>query len=208
MKNLVIIGMPGAGKGTQSAFICGHFGIPHISTGDMLRKAVSEGTPLGLKAAEFMNAGKFVPDETVLEIVAWRLSDKDCANGFLLDGYPRNRAQAESLDGILAERGLAIDRVIELRVAPEEVVRRLSSRKVCPKCSKIYSGDVDLCSCGERLIVRDDDREEVILERIRTYNEQTAVLVDYYSEKGLLLTLESLGGETPEEVWKKLRGLL
>ena len=201
---LVILGMPGAGKGTQSVFIKDFFSIPHISTGDMLRGAVEQKTDTGLQAASYINAGKFVPDKIVLDIVSWRLSEPDCKNGFLLDGFPRNLAQAEALDKILSEKGMALDRVINLKVSSEEVVRRLSSRKICSGCAKILNTHSDKCEfCGGALIVRSDDKEEVVRERLRVYDEQTAVLVEYYASKGTLLTADASG--TPEEVWENLK---
>lgn len=207
--NLVIIGMPGAGKGTQSAFICSHYGIPHISTGDMLRKAAADGTPLGLQAAELINKGQFVSDDTVREIVSWRLSLDDCRNGFLLDGYPRNLHQAEALDEIMSKMGITLTKAIELSASPEVVLGRLCSRKVCPKCEKVFNGDIKTCdACGSVLKVRDDDKEDVILNRIRIYREQTAVLTDFYNDKGILVQIESEHADTPEDVWNKIKSSL
>ncbi|NYI05922.1 adenylate kinase [Allostreptomyces psammosilenae] len=175
---IVLVGPPGAGKGTQAQIIAKKLGVPHISTGDIFRSNVSKGTELGLKAKSYMEAGDLVPDEVTNAMVRDRLAQDDAAGGFLLDGFPRNISQAEVLDGILADLGSGLDAVLELVVPDEEVVKRLSSRRV----------EVD-----GKLIQRDDDREETVRHRLEVYAKQTAPLVDYYRERGLLSGIDAIG---------------
>ncbi len=180
---VILLGPPGAGKGTQAQFIQEKFGIPQIATGDMLRAAVKEGTPLGLKAKEVMDSGQLVSDDIIVGLVKERIAQPDCANGFLFDGFPRTIPQAEAL----VDEGIAIDYVVELDVEDEEIVRRLSGRRVHPGSGRVYhvefnpprvEGQDD--ETGEALVQRDDDREETVRNRLNVYKEQTRPLVDFY----------------------------
>lgn len=196
---LILLGPPGAGKGTQAKMLTEKFGIPQISTGDILRAAVKEGTALGLKAKEFMDAGALVPDEVVIGIVAERLLAADCDNGFILDGFPRTVAQADALQGNLAQMGKQLDRVLSLKVDAEALVIRLTGRRTCKDCGKGYHLSYDpprqegRCdACGGELFQRDDDREETIRKRLAVYDEQTSPLIDYYSKAGLLVELDGM----------------
>ncbi len=198
--NLVLLGPPGAGKGTQAAAIIDRFSIPHISTGDMLRAAVAKGTDVGLKAKAIMDAGELVPDEVVCEIVRERLGEDDCAKGFLLDGFPRTVVQAEALDGILADMGKALDKVVCYEVADNVVVERLSGRRMCKQCNAGYhvlflppkrEGICD--KCGGELYQRDDDQEATIRERLSVYHRQTSPLVAYYENMGNLVRIDAAG---------------
>jgi len=216
--NLILLGAPGAGKGTQAKFIVEKYGIPQISTGDMLRKAVANGTELGKKAKEFMDQGKLVPDGIVIGIVKERLRQKDCEGGFILDGFPRTIAQAEALDRIMAEMGKRIDAVINISVPEEEIVRRIVNRRICKKCGAIYHLIYDppkrpgICDkCGGELYQRDDDREEVVRRRFAVYRNSTQPLIDYYRKKGILYEVDGTNDiETVKSeilsILEKLRG--
>lgn len=191
--NIVFMGLPGAGKGTQAERIVATFGIPHISTGDMFRQAVREGTPLGLKAKEYMDKGLLVPDEVTVGIVRERLSQGDCAKGFLLDGFPRTVPQAEALDATLAEMGRRLDHVIYLDVRKETLLARLTGRRICRQCGATYHvvfnppRQEGVCDkCGGELYQRDDDKEETVATRLEVNLAQTEPLLAYYEEKGLL----------------------
>ncbi|GAB6932378.1 adenylate kinase [Calditerricola satsumensis] len=191
--NIVFMGLPGAGKGTQAERIVATFGIPHISTGDMFRQAVREGTPLGLKAKEYMDKGLLVPDEVTVGIVRERLSQGDCAKGFLLDGFPRTVPQAEALDATLAEMGRRLDHVIYLDVRKETLLARLTGRRICRQCGATYHvvfnppRQEGVCDkCGGELYQRDDDKEETVATRLEVNLTQTEPLLAYYEEKGLL----------------------
>jgi adenylate kinase len=197
---LILVGPPGAGKGTQAVHIAEHFGIPHISTGDIFRANLKEGTPLGLKAKEYMDAGNLVPDEVTNEMVKDRLTHDDVANGFLLDGYPRNVVQAGVLRAYLAEKSTPLDAVLELSVEDSEIIARLSGRRTCKECSASYhiqfnkpqvDGKCD--KCGGELIQREDDKESVIKHRLDVYAEQTAPIVSFYREEGLLISMVATG---------------
>ena len=183
--NIIFLGPPGAGKGTQAQRICAALGIPQVSTGDILRRAIKEQTPTGLKAKSFIDAGKLVPDEVVIAIVEERLKEADCQKGYILDGFPRTVPQAEALDGIAH-----IDGVVELAVEDQQLVDRLSGRRVCLKCGATYHISQLIgrtqCDCGETLVQRDDDKPETVLSRLKVYHDQTAPLTDYYEKKGLL----------------------
>lgn len=184
--NIIFLGPPGAGKGTQAQRICAALNIPQVSTGDILRRAMKEQTPTGLKAKRYVDAGELVPDEVIIDIVKERLAQDDCANGYILDGFPRTVPQAEAL-----ERIARIDSVIELAVDDEQLINRLSGRRVCLKCGATYHvsmlGDRTTCGqCGEKLIQRDDDKAETVLSRLTVYHSQTAPLVSFYENKGLL----------------------
>jgi len=211
--NLIFLGAPGAGKGTQAKFIAEKYGIPQISTGDMLREAVAKGTELGKKAKEFMVQGKLVPDEIVIGIVKERIRQKDCEKGFILDGFPRTVAQAEALDRLMAEMGKKIDAVININVSEEEVVKRVVNRRVCRKCGAIYHLIYDppkkegICDkCGGELYQRDDDREEVVRERFAVYRKSTEPLIDYYRKKGVLFDVD--GAKDIEGVRKQVISIL
>jgi adenylate kinase len=197
---IVLVGAPGAGKGTQAKYIGQHFGVPAISTGDIFRANLAAQTPLGLEAKRFMDKGDLVPDEVTIGIVRDRLSQPDADGGFLLDGFPRTLRQAEALDAMLDGLGRPIDAALELRVDENEVVRRLSGRRTCRKCGHVWHTEFDppkqegVCDiCGGELFQRDDDKPETILRRLHVYNEQTAPLVGYYRDKGLLRTIEARG---------------
>lgn len=188
--NIIFLGPPGAGKGTQAQRICAALNIPQISTGDILRRAIKEQTPTGLKAKSYIDSGALVPDDVIIDIVKERLQQPDAQNGYILDGFPRTVPQAEALEKIAA-----MDAVIELDVADEKLIDRLSGRRVCVKCGATYHvsrlGGKDTCeACGEKLIQRDDDKAETVLNRLTTYHKQTAPLVDFYQKKGLLRKID------------------
>ncbi|MQM25328.1 adenylate kinase [Glycomyces albidus] len=192
---LVLVGPPGAGKGTQAEIIAERLGIPKISTGDIFRANVSGGTPLGLKAKEYMDAGDLVPDEVTNEMVADRLAQDDAADGFLLDGYPRNTEQAKVLDGILKAAGAELDLALELVASDDEVVRRLSGRRVSKSTGKVYHLEFDPPADpdSDDLYQRSDDRPETIKNRLKVYAEQTAPLVGYYEAQGKLVEIDAIG---------------
>lgn len=194
--NLILLGPPGAGKGTQAKKLVDKYKIPQISTGDILRDAVKHSTPLGLEAKSYMDRGALVPDEVVIGIVKERCGREDCSNGFILDGFPRTTAQADALSNILNISGISIDHVIDISVSKEYLVKRLCGRRVCRSCGASYHVEfnwpnyVGRCdNCGGELYQRDDDKEEVVVKRLNTYESQTAPLVAYYSENGLLRTV-------------------
>jgi len=187
--NIIFLGPPGAGKGTQAQRICDALNIPQISTGDILRRAMKEGTETGIRAKSYMDAGKLVPDEVIIDIVKERLAMDDCKNGYILDGFPRTVPQAEALSTFAT-----IDSVIELAVDDQVLVNRLSGRRACPKCGATYhismlNGKTTCEKCGEELIQRGDDTAETVLNRLKVYHAQTAPLINYYGEKGLLKTI-------------------
>jgi adenylate kinase len=197
---IVLVGPPGAGKGTQAQFIASHLSIPKISTGDIFRANVSGNTPLGQKAKEYMDRGDLVPDEVTIAMVRDRLAEEDAQEGFLLDGFPRNVPQAETLKKILSEMDRKLDLVLELVVDDDEVVRRLSGRRTCRKCGRIWHVAFDpptkegVCDvCGGELFQRDDDREETIRHRLEVYQEQTAPLASFYADEGILVGLDATG---------------
>lgn len=197
---IVLVGPPGAGKGTQAQFIASHLSIPKISTGDIFRANVSGNTSLGQKAKEYMDRGDLVPDEVTIAMVRDRLAEEDAQEGFLLDGFPRNVPQAETLKKILSEMDRKLDLVLELVVDDDEVVRRLSGRRTCRKCGRIWHVAFDpptkdgVCdNCGGELFQRDDDREETIRHRLEVYQEQTAPLASFYADEGILVGLDATG---------------
>jgi adenylate kinase len=197
---LVLVGPPGAGKGTQAQFIAAHLSVPKISTGDIFRANVTHGTPLGLDAKRYMDAGDLVPDEVTIAMVKERLDEGDARDGFLLDGFPRNVQQAETLDAMLAEMGTSLSVVLELVVDDDEVVRRLSGRRTCQECAHVWHELFDppavqgICDhCSGKLFQRDDDREETIRHRLEVYADQTAPLVGYYAGRGLLEGIDATG---------------
>lgn len=191
--NLILLGAPGAGKGTQAEKICAKLSIPAISTGNILREAMAAKTEMGLKAKSYIDAGKLVPDEVVIGIIEDRLKAEDCKNGFILDGFPRTIPQAEALD----KMGVRIDRVLEIYVPDEKITARLSGRRVCLKCGATYHTEYKkpktecVCDvCGEKLVQRKDDMPETVLDRLKTYHEQTEPLKGYYEKKGILRVVE------------------
>jgi adenylate kinase len=197
---LVLVGPPGAGKGTQAQFVAAHLAVVQISTGDIFRANVSQGTPLGKQAKEYMDAGDLVPDEVTVGMVRERLAESDAGGGFLLDGFPRTVPQAARLDEILRDLGAALDVVLELVVDDGEVIRRLSGRRTCRNCGHIWHVDFDPPSmegtcdnCGGELFQRDDDQAETIRHRLEVYYEQTAPLVGYYAEQGILVGIDAMG---------------
>lgn len=190
---LVLVGPPGAGKGTQAQFLAAHYSIPHISTGDIFRANLKAGTPLGLQAKGFMDKGELVPDSVTNEMVKDRLTHDDVANGFLLDGFPRNVAQAEVLRAILAEKKTPLHAVLEFSLANEEIVARLSSRRTCKECGQPSVGQDKCPQCGGDVYQREDDKAEVITRRLEVYQEQTAPIVSFYRNEGLLITVGALG---------------
>jgi len=190
----ILVGPPGAGKGTQAVHLAAHFGIPHISTGDIFRLNLKNGTPLGLQAKGFMDKGELVPDSVTNEMVADRLTHPDVKAGFLLDGYPRTTAQAEFLKNALATMGSPLDAVLEMTIDNAEIVKRLSGRRTCRGCGKIYPTSQPRCdACGGELYQRDDDKEEVIQRRLEVYAEQTSPIVGFYRNEGLLRSISALG---------------
>jgi adenylate kinase len=200
MLNLILLGPPGVGKGTQAKLLIDRFGIPQISTGDILRAAVKDQTPMGVKAKGFMDAGALVPDEVVIGIVEERLSQPDCSKGFILDGFPRTVPQADALGKVLSGMGRCIDHVISLSVDKAELLKRLTGRRACPKCGAVFhiefappkaEGRCD--SCSTELFQREDDREETILRRLAVYEEQTAPLIAYYASCELLRSVDGMG---------------
>ena len=198
---LVLVGPPGAGKGTQAEFIAEQFGIVKISTGDIFRANVSGGTELGLLAKKYMDAGDLVPDEVTNAMVRDRLGDPDAAHGFLLDGFPRNVAQAYELDGILSDLGVSLDVALELEVDHDEVVLRLSGRRTCKKCGHVQHVDATAASeddgvcdrCGGELYQRDDDRAETVRHRLEVYTQQTEPLIAFYTSRSQLRRIDALG---------------
>lgn len=198
--NLLLIGPPGAGKGTQAERLRERFQIPHLSVGDMLREAVKRGTELGRMAAEVMNRGELLPDDLVGEMVARRLSEADCERGFILDGYPRNRSQADRFDAILAAQRRKLDRAVAIRMALVELLTRLTGRRVCSGCGAGYhlfnrpSRKEGVCdACGGQLLQRMDDREEVVRERLRVYERQTQPLLEHYRKRNILSEIDGVG---------------
>ena len=190
---LVLVGPPGAGKGTQAQFLAAHYSIPHISTGDIFRANLKAGTPLGLQAKGFMDNGELVPDSVTNEMVKDRLTHDDVANGFLLDGFPRNVAQAEVLRAILAEKKTPLHAALEFSLANEEIVARLSSRRTCKECGQPSVGQDKCPQCGGDVYQREDDKAEVIARRLEVYQEQTAPIISFYRNEGLLITVGALG---------------
>ena len=210
---LILLGPPGAGKGTQAKRLIERYGIPQISTGDILRAAVREGTELGKKAKQYMDAGQLVPDEVVIGIIRERLKEADCAKGFILDGFPRTVPQAEALKSVLAELGQALDHVVSIEVPDEDLVERLTGRRTCRKCGAMYHvkftppKQEGVCDkCGGELYQRDDDKEETIRARLKVYHDQTAPLVEFYNEEGLLRRIDGVG--SVDEIYGRILGVL
>jgi len=207
------LGAPGVGKGTQAKKIQERYKIPQISTGDILREAVRQGTELGRKAKRYMDAGELVPDDVIIGLIRERLQQPDCQRGFILDGFPRTIPQAEALDRMLAELGLKLNAVIEISVDYDTIVRRLTSRRICPNCGAVYNlltdppnPDGTCRNCGTPVVQRDDDNEEAIRNRLKVYDEQTRPLKEYYRKKGLLQQVD--GDRTVDEVFAAIVRIL
>ncbi|MEW6528083.1 MAG: adenylate kinase [Spirochaetota bacterium] len=211
---IILLGAPGAGKGTIAKMLVEKYGIVQISTGDILRQAVKEGTPVGKKAAEYMNTGKLVPDELIMDIIEERIARPDCANGFIFDGFPRTIPQAEALEKLFATKNMTIDAIINLEVPEDVVLKRLTSRRTCsnPDCQAIYNINTmppkkdGICDkCGSKLVQRDDETEEAIKVRLSTYYEKTQPLIDYYKSNKTYFAVPSLiAQETFDEIVKRL----
>ena len=209
--NLILLGAPGAGKGTQAEILCQRLHIPTISTGNMIREALKSGTEMGLKAKAFIEAGQLVPDEVVIGIVRDRLQEDDCQHGFILDGFPRTIPQAEALDRM----GITIDRVVDINVPDEVITQRVSGRRVCPGCGNSYHVETKkpqtdgVCDrCGTTLVQRKDDEPQTVQERLHVYHEQTEPLRDYYAAAGKLLVVDGQQGiqEIAEQTLALLKG--
>lgn len=204
--NVILLGPPGAGKGTQAARIVEKYGVPHISTGDIFRANIKAGTELGKRAQEYMNRGELVPDELVVEIATDRLAADDCKEGFLLDGFPRTVFQAEKLDEFLASKGRKIEHVLNIEVGRDDLMARLTGRRVCKSCGasfhvvNIPPKQEGICdNCGAELVQRADDNEETASNRIEVYNRETKPLIDYYEKAGNIVNID--GGKAAEEVF-------
>ncbi|CUO87710.1 adenylate kinase [Clostridium sp. NSJ-49] len=210
---IVLLGPPGAGKGTQAKSISNRYSIPHISTGDIFRKNISEGTPLGIEAKSYMDKGQLVPDEVTINMVKDRLTWEDCKNGYLLDGFPRTVAQAEALEGFLADRNEKLDTALSIEVPSSFILERMTGRRVCPSCGASYhvkfnpptkDGVCDVC--GSDIVQRKDDTEETVSERLEVYERQTQPLIDFYNNKNLLSTVD--GTKAINEVFESICSIL
>ncbi|MBQ3140546.1 MAG: adenylate kinase [Clostridia bacterium] len=208
---LIFLGAPGAGKGTQAEYICARLDIPAVSTGNILKEAVKNGTELGVKAKQFMDEGKLVPDEIVIGIIRERLVQPDCKNGFILDGFPRTVAQAEALDAM----GVTIDKVVNFYVPDEVIVTRVTGRRACPSCGNTYHIQYKqpqkegVCDrCGTSLVIRSDDQPETVLKRLAIYHDQTQPLEQYYADKKLLVNINVTSVEETTEMTLKAIGAL
>jgi adenylate kinase len=206
---LVLLGAPGAGKGTQAKKLIEKYGIPQVSTGDILRQSVADGTPLGKEAKSYMDKGELVPDSVVLGLVEERLQADDARKGYILDGFPRNTAQAEALDGMLEKLAMPITAAVSVDVPFEDLMKRLTGRRTCKSCGQMYNvhfsppAKEGVCDkCGGTLYQRDDDREDTIKKRLDVYQSQTAPLIDYYGKKGILKSIEGKGNI--DEIFSKL----
>ncbi len=206
---LVLLGAPGAGKGTQAKKLIEKYRIPQISTGDILRKAVADGTPLGKEAKVIMDKGELVPDKIVLGLVEERVKQDDCKNGYILDGFPRNTAQAEALDKMLSDLRMPLDSALSVDVPKDDLMKRLTGRRTCKNCQQMYNvyfsppkkeGACD--KCGGQLFQRDDDKEATIKKRLEVYDAQTAPLIDYYKKKGILKSVMGIG--SIDDIFKKV----
>ena len=203
--NLMVFGAPGAGKGTQAKFLVEKYGIPQISTGDMLRAAIADKTAMGMEAKKYMDAGELVPDSTIIGIIKDRLDADDCQKGFILDGFPRTLAQAQALDDLLELNGKKIDSVLSFDVPDELIIERIAGRRVCPKCGASYHTKFNppkkesICDvCGSELVIRKDDNADTVKNRLSNYHKQTAPLVDFYKDKGVFIQID--GSQELEKV--------
>ena len=210
---IIMLGAPGAGKGTQAKKIADKYQIPHISTGDIFRAHIKNGTELGMKAKTYMDQGLLVPDELVVDLVVDRLAQEDCANGCVLDGFPRTIPQAECLDAALAAKGEAIDYAVDVDVPDENIINRMGGRRACVACGATYhivhipTKVEGVCDrCGESLILRDDDKPETVKKRLDVYHAQTQPLIDYYTEKNVLKSVD--GTKDMEEVFQAIVDIL
>jgi len=210
---LVLLGAPGAGKGTQAKKLIEKHGIPQISTGDILRKAVADGTPLGKEAKSYMDKGELVPDKVVIGLIEDRLTQPDCKKGFILDGFPRNTAQAETLDAMLKKLNMPLDSALSVDVPKDDLMKRLTGRRTCKGCQQMYNiyfsppKKNGVCDrCGGELFHRDDDKEETIKRRLDVYDAQTAPLISYYKKSGILKSVIGVGGI--DEIFKKVCSVL
>ncbi len=207
---LIMLGAPGAGKGTQAKKVAEAYGIPHISTGDIFRANIKNGTELGKKAKSYMDAGGLVPDELVCDLVADRIAQDDCAKGFILDGFPRTIPQAEALDAAVAKLGCQVDYAVNVDVPDSVIVNRMGGRRACVGCGATYHIEFNppktegICDvCGKELILRDDDKPETVQNRLRVYHEQTQPLIDFYEKKGVLMTVD--GTRSMDEVFGEIK---
>ncbi|MCX8131375.1 MAG: adenylate kinase [Clostridia bacterium] len=204
----ILLGAPGAGKGTQAVVLAEKYNIPHISTGDIFRSNIKSGTELGKKAKEYIDKGMLVPDEVTVGIVKDRIQQDDCKKGFILDGFPRTIPQAEYLEKVLSEMGVGLDAVLNIYVPEENIIKRISGRRVCPGCGMSYHilynppKNEGKCECGTEVIQREDDKEETVISRLKTYHEQTEPLIEYYKKKGKLINV--VGQEKIEDTSKEL----
>ena len=210
---IIMLGAPGAGKGTQAKQIAAKYNIPHISTGDIFRANIKNGTELGKKAKTYMDKGLLVPDELVVDLVVDRVEDKDCENGYVLDGFPRTIPQAEALDAALAKNGDKMEYAINVEVPDENIVKRMSGRRACVACGATYHIEhippktEGICdTCGKELILRDDDKPETVLNRLNIYHEQTQPLIDYYNTKGILKEVD--GTKDMADVFSEIVAIL
>ena len=207
--NLILLGAPGAGKGTQAEILCKRFGVPSISTGNILRAAIKDGTPTGVQAKSYIDAGQLVPDEVIIGILNERIACSDCANGYILDGVPRTIAQAEAME----KAGIEIDAVIAIEISEDEILRRMSGRRVCEACGSSFNMQAipprveGICdNCGGKLIQRKDDTPETVHKRLEVYHKETKPLVGYYAERGLLKVVET--ADNKEVTFRKIMELL
>lgn len=210
---IIMLGAPGAGKGTQAKMIADKYGVPHVSTGDIFRANIKNGTELGMEAKKYMDQGLLVPDELTVKILLNRVSQPDCKNGYVLDGFPRTIPQAEVLDKALAELGESIDYAIDVDVPDENIVKRMSGRRACVSCGATYHvvhvppKKEGICDrCGSELILRDDDKPETVKNRLDVYHKQTQPLIDFYTKKGVLKTVD--GTVDMQDVFKAIVAIL
>lgn len=210
---IVLLGAPGAGKGTQAQSISNYYNIPHISTGDIFRRNISQGTPLGVTAKGYMDSGQLVPDQLTLDLIADRLKEEDCSNGYLLDGYPRTVVQAEFLEGLLKKQDTALDCALLIDVSRESIMERMTGRRVCTACGASYhlkynpparEGVCDICGSG--LIQREDDKEATVRDRLDIYDEQTSPLVEFYGQRGILKSVD--GNQAINKIFGDIVALL
>lgn len=210
---IIMLGAPGAGKGTQAKMIADKYGVPHISTGDIFRANIKNGTELGMEAKKYMDQGLLVPDELTVKILLDRVAQADCKDGYVLDGFPRTIPQAEVLDKALAERGDKIDYAIDVDVPDENIVRRMSGRRACPACGATFHIEhvppkqEGICDrCGKELVLRDDDKPETVQNRLKVYHDQTQPLIEFYGGKGVLKTVD--GTKSMQEVFDSIAAVL